>query len=70
VTVLADGSRCGEPGTEVDHIIPMADDHSLEALQLLCTYHHGQKTGREASAVAHTKPPRARPAEAHPGLIN
>lgn len=70
---LATGGPCGEPANQVDHRVGAAqgvDDNSDENLWSLCQWHHDQKTGREASAVAHAKPPKARPAEAHPGLIN
>jgi 5-methylcytosine-specific restriction protein A len=70
---LTTGGLCGEPANQVDHKIGAAqgvDDHSDSNLWALCQWHHDQKTGREASAVAHAGPPRARPAEAHPGLIN
>lgn len=66
------GGVCGEPANQVDHKINAAqgaDDHSETNLWSLCQWHHDRKTGREASAVAHAKPPRARPAEAHPGLM-
>lgn len=69
---VATGGPCGEPATDVDHRVGAAagvDDHSDSNLWSLCGWHHSQKTGREASAVAHAKPPRARPAEAHPGMI-
>lgn len=65
------GGICGAPATDVDHITPAhlggadADDNYWA----LCRWHHDRKTGREASAVAHAKPPRSRPAEAHPGLL-
>lgn len=70
---LGTGGVCGEPANEVDHKIGAAqgaEDNSDDNLWALCAWHHARKTGREASAIAHTKPPRARPAEAHPGLIN
>ncbi|MFE3122348.1 HNH endonuclease [Streptomyces hydrogenans] len=68
---LVAGGICGEPANHVDHIVPAhlggTDDESN--LQALCEWHHNHKTGREASAVAHARPPRARPAEPHPGLL-
>lgn len=69
---LATGGRCSEPATDVDHIIPAALGGGDEAgnLEALCRWHHNQKTGREASAFAHAKPPRARPQETHPGLVD
>lgn len=66
------GGLCGEPANQVDHKVNAAqgvDDHSDANLWALCQWHHDQKTGREASAVAHALPPKARPAEAHPGLL-
>jgi 5-methylcytosine-specific restriction protein A len=66
------GGKCGEPANQVDHKVNAAsgvDNHSDENLWSLCQWHHDQKTGREASAVAHAHPPRARPTEAHPGLL-
>ncbi|MFH8531501.1 HNH endonuclease [Streptomyces tendae] len=69
---VATGGICGEPANQVDHKVNAAsgvDDHSDANLWALCKWHHDQKTGREASAVAHARPSRARPAEAHPGLL-
>lgn len=68
---LGTGGICGEAATDVDHIVPAAlgggdEDSNLESL---CRWHHNQKTGREASAFAHAKPPKNRPTEAHPGLV-
>ncbi|MFD5384257.1 HNH endonuclease [Streptomyces sp. NPDC127074] len=69
---IATGGKCAEPANEVDHIVPASHDggDGDDNLESLCTWHHAQKTGREASAVAHAKPPRARPQEKHPGFIN
>ena len=66
------GGLCGEPANQVDHKINAAqgvDDHSDANLWALCEWHHNKKTGREASAVAHALPPRARTPEPHPGLL-
>ncbi|MFJ4785144.1 HNH endonuclease [Streptomyces sp. NPDC088794] len=70
--LLDAGGICNEPASEVDHKNPAYmgyDDHSDDNLWALCSWHHARKTGREASAAAHALPPRARPAEAHPGLL-
>lgn len=40
------GKRCPRLGTDVDHKWDR-DNHSLRALQLLCTHHHRQKTANE-----------------------
>ena len=39
---------CGEPATEVDHIVPLADGGTNKHgnLQALCKSHHSQKTNR------------------------
>ncbi|MER7794892.1 HNH endonuclease [Streptomyces sp. NPDC097640] len=69
---VATGGLCGEPANQVDHKVGAAQDvdcHSDSNLWSLCEWHHNRKTGAEASAVAHAKPPRRRPAEDHPGLI-
>jgi 5-methylcytosine-specific restriction endonuclease McrA len=66
------GGTCGEPATDVDHKVGAVagggdDDTNLWAL---CSWHHNQKTAGEASRAAHARPPRARPAEQHPGLLS
>lgn len=65
------GGICGEPANQADHKIPayLGGTDEDENLWALCQYHHDKKTGREASAVAHAMAPRARPAQAHPGLL-
>lgn len=71
--LVATGGLCGEPANQVDHKVGAAqggDDHSDSNLWALCEWHHNRKTGGEASAVAHTRPPKRRPTEGHPGLIN
>ncbi len=64
---MKDGSRCTDKGTDVDHINP-GDDHSLENLQLLCTWHHGKKSSREGN-TARVRLSEKRPKESHPGLV-
>jgi len=63
--------RCYLQGTEVDHIVNLAQGGSeeLDNLQLLCEWHHKQKTSKEASANRVRRTER-HPRERHPGLIN
>jgi 5-methylcytosine-specific restriction protein A len=65
---LSDGTRCPEPGTEVDHM-QRGDDHSLANLQALCSWHHAKKSSAEGRAAQAPRPSRYRKAEAHPGLL-
>lgn len=62
--------RCPFPGRDVDHIINLAQggDDSPTNLQLLCEWHHKQKTQREARA---NRTPRTEkhPGEKHPGIL-
>ena len=39
---------CGQPATDVDHIVPLSrgGTHDAENLQALCHSHHSQKTTR------------------------
>ena len=63
---------CGvRPSTVADHIVPMTDDHRLEALQGVCEPCHRQKTAREAAAARAAAPRvnRYRETEQHPGLL-
>ncbi|MEU0577877.1 HNH endonuclease signature motif containing protein [Streptomyces griseoincarnatus] len=53
--LLDSGQRCGEYGTDVDHIIP-GDNHDLSNLQLLCRWHHTRKTQRESAAARAMRP--------------
>lgn len=68
---MVTGGICGEPANEVDHKIPahLGGPETDENYWALCSWHHARKTGREASAVAHARPPRRRPVQAHPGLL-
>lgn len=68
VARYSDGRTCGLPGTDVDHIIP-GDDHRDENLQMLCTWHHRQKSAREGGTAAASSVVRTRrPVEGHPAL--
>jgi 5-methylcytosine-specific restriction protein A len=60
--------RCNYKANEVDHIINLASGGTddMSNLQLLCTYHHKQKTAQEAAKARKPKTER-KPREAHPG---
>jgi 5-methylcytosine-specific restriction protein A len=62
--------RCYLQGTDVDHIVNVAQGGSeeLDNLQLLCTWHHKQKTAKEAAANR-VKRTERHPGERHPGLL-
>ncbi len=60
--------RCGEPGTDCDHITA-GDDHGMGNLQWLCRWHHARKSALEGVAARAPLPPRRRPPEPHPGLL-
>ena len=67
--ISADGTRCGRPATDVDHIGDPTDhdDHNLRAL---CRAHHRTRSSRQGGAAAAARrPPRNRPPEQHPGLL-
>lgn len=64
-------TRCSYPGKDVDHIINLANGgtDTLDNLQLLCDWHHKQKT--QAEAKRNRKPRTERhPGEKHPGIID
>jgi 5-methylcytosine-specific restriction endonuclease McrA len=66
--LMSDGRRCDQSGTDVDHIVP-GDDHRDENLRLLCTWHHGRKSGTEGgSASAAKRVSTTRPKLTHPAL--
>lgn len=62
--------RCTYPGKDVDHIVNLksggTDD--ITNLQLLCDWHHKQKTAKEAAAARKPRTER-HPREQHPGLL-
>lgn len=63
-----DGSRCTvTTDLECDHIGDR-DDHSIDNLRTLCTWHHAKRTAAQAVA-ARLRHTRARPPRRHPGLI-
>jgi hypothetical protein len=63
------GRRCWDDGTDVDHKVAGRDD-SLANLQLLCKWHHAQKSSREGNeAKAAYRAQLKHPVETHPGII-
>lgn len=63
---MSNGTPCGAPANQVDHIVA-GDDHSDGNLQALCRWHHARKSSGEGNA-ARFRPTNRRPAERHPGL--
>lgn len=61
---MANGSRCRDKGTDCDHV-KAGDNHSLENLQWICTWHHRKKTAAEGNAARVPKTAK-HPGEAHP----
>lgn len=67
--ISVDGTLCGRPATDVDHIGDPAD-HSDRNLRALCAGHHKVRSSRQGGLAAATRrPPRHRPPERHPGLL-
>lgn len=67
---LPDGSFCGAPGNQIDHI-EHGDDDRLSNLQCLCEKHHSIKSSQEGAAaraakLRAAKARVARPQEKHP----
>ncbi|WDM16753.1 HNH endonuclease [Streptomyces lavenduligriseus] len=66
--VFSDGRLCGQPATQVDHIVP-GDDHRLANLQALCAWCHARKSASEGgAAAARTRVRTDRPKPTHPAL--
>ncbi|WP_308426582.1 HNH endonuclease [Streptomyces fuscichromogenes] len=67
----SDGTRCPEPGTDVDHIVPhsLGGSDDMSNLALLCPWHHRAKSGSEGGrAAALTRVSTHRPRQSHPAL--
>lgn len=69
--VLRDtGERCPARGTDCDHV-ERGDDHRVENLQWLCSWHHKRKTADEARAELEALRRARRPRRPrHPGLVD
>jgi 5-methylcytosine-specific restriction protein A len=65
------GLRCPEAADEVDHL-GHRDDHRLEKLAAICSWHHKQRTAAQAGAAraraARERDRKFRRTEEHPGL--
>lgn len=64
---LNTGDRCYEFGSECDHINP-GNDHSLDNLQWLCSWHHKKKSSAEGNK-AKKRITEQHPQERHPGFL-
>lgn len=64
---LNNGLRCVEVGTDCDHIVA-GDNHSLDNLQLLCSWHHKRKSSQEGQRAKKKPITERHPKERHPGL--
>jgi 5-methylcytosine-specific restriction endonuclease McrA len=62
------GQKCEAPANQCDHVKP-GDDHSLDNLQALCSWHHGRKSSAEGAAARRPAVSRYRRPEAHPGAL-
>ncbi|MFE6128845.1 HNH endonuclease [Streptomyces sp. NPDC056437] len=65
------GERCAQPGSDVDHLVPdsLGGSDELTNLQLLCAWHHRQKSSSEGgTAAAKVRVVTARPRTSHPAL--
>ena len=62
--------RCPDAGTDVDHIIERSDGGSddLDNLQLLCEWHHKQKTSRHAGMKSQRLRRAKNTPKKHPGI--
>lgn len=67
--LLNDGTRCEAPGAECDHI-ERGDNHAVNNLRWLCSWHHKRKTQREATeAINALRQSRLFSEIRHPGLL-
>ena len=57
--IVTDGVPCTREALEVDHKVP-GDDHSIENLFPICTYHHRRKSSSEGWEALRRKRRQAR----------
>lgn len=71
-TAIVNGVRCPEPAEECDHHV-RGDDHRLENLRSMCSWHHAKKSSAEGAQARAAKwrknNSKFRRSEAHPGLV-
>lgn len=69
VIIKASGRRCWDRATDCDHIGDR-DDHSIENLRSLCSWHHQRRSSQQGNAARAEKAKiLLRPKERHPGLL-
>ncbi|WUG99227.1 HNH endonuclease [Streptomyces violaceus] len=67
----SDGTRCAQPGTDVDYVVPhsLGGSDDMSNLALLCTFHHRAKSSSEGGRAAALKRVKTEsPRESHPAL--
>lgn len=62
------GIMCGAPANQADHI-EHGDNHELDNLQALCSWHHNRKSSAEGAAARRPKLRQRREPEPHPGMV-
>lgn len=69
--VVAEGVRCPNPASQVDHIVNVAEggSHELTNLAAICVPCHAVKTKGERARGIARQPRERRAPEKHPGLL-
>jgi len=62
------GVQCGAPANQCDHI-EHGDNHDLDNLQALCSWHHARKSSKEGHAARRPRVRQRREPEPHPGML-
>jgi hypothetical protein len=71
VIIKQDGRRCWDrENLECDHIGDR-EDHRLESLRTICSWHHQRRSASQGGTASanRLRPQTKRPPETHPGLI-